>query len=54
MVAVDAEGRPTNVPAYSPKTAIGKRRLRAAEVRRSLRREFEERFKAAGSTPDDL
>jgi acyl-CoA hydrolase len=53
MVAVDADGRPTNVPAYSPKTGVAKRRERAAQVRRSLRREFEERFKAAGTEPED-
>jgi acyl-CoA hydrolase len=49
MVAVDADGRPTEVPAYHPTTEIAQHRLRAAEVRRSLRREFETRFRAAGS-----
>lgn len=53
MVAVDAEGRPTNVPSYTPADEIRERRLRAAETRRSLRREFEERFRAAGSTHDE-
>ncbi len=53
MVAVDAEGRPTNVPPYAPVDEIRERRLRAAETRRSLRREFEERFRAAGSTHDE-
>ncbi len=48
MVAVDAEGRPTDVPVYSASTEVRKRRERAAEVRRNLRREFEQRFKAAG------
>lgn len=49
MVAVDADGRPTSVPPYTPEPGIGERRYRAAEVRRELRREFEERFRAAGS-----
>jgi acyl-CoA hydrolase len=53
MVAVDAEGRPTTVPIYKPADEIRERRLRAAETRRSLRREFEERFRAAGSTHDE-
>lgn len=48
MVAVDVEGRPTDVPAYAASSEVRKRRERAAEVRRSLRREFEQRFKAAG------
>lgn len=52
MVAVDAEGRPTVVPPLDPQTATQKRRLQAAEVRRSLRREFEARFKAARDQPD--
>ncbi|QND54785.1 acyl-CoA thioesterase (plasmid) [Phyllobacterium sp. 628] len=50
MVAVDADGRPTEVPPYKPVTEIALRRLRAAEVRRSLRREFETRFRAASSS----
>lgn len=49
MVAVDADGKPTAVPAYNPTTEIAQQRLRAAEVRRSLRREFETRFKEAAS-----
>jgi acyl-CoA hydrolase len=49
MVAVDADGKPTAVPAYYPATEIAHQRLRAAEVRRSLRREFETRFRAAGT-----
>ncbi|MBW9064874.1 acyl-CoA thioesterase [Rhizobium herbae] len=53
MVAVDAEGRPTTVPIYEPADEMRQRRLRAAETRRSLRREFEERFRAAGSTHDE-
>ncbi|MDO9418465.1 acyl-CoA thioesterase [Pararhizobium sp.] len=53
MVAVDVEGRPTIVPVYTPKSASEKRRQRAADVRRSLRREFEDRFKAAGSVAEE-
>ncbi|MEA3535345.1 acyl-CoA thioesterase [Rhizobium sp. CC-YZS058] len=49
MVAVDEEGRPTAVPRHVPTTPVGERRLRAAEARRELRREFEARFHAAGS-----
>lgn len=47
MVAVDAEGRPIAVPAYTPPNEARKRRQNAAEIRRSLRREFEDRFAAA-------
>jgi acyl-CoA hydrolase len=53
MVAVDAEGRPTEVPEYVPTTEIKKRRQRAAEVRRTLRREFEARFRAAGTDHEE-
>lgn len=52
MVAVDAEGRPTAVPPYMPATPARERRLKAAEARRELRREFEERFQAVGETLD--
>lgn len=47
MVAVDIDGRPTNVPTYTPLPGVRERRYRAAEARRELRREFEERFRAA-------
>jgi acyl-CoA hydrolase len=46
MVAVDEAGAPTRVPDFVPQTDIDKRRHRAAELRRELRREFEARFKA--------
>ncbi|WP_425351577.1 acyl-CoA thioesterase [Phyllobacterium brassicacearum] len=49
MVAVDDDGRPTEVPPYHATREVAQQRLRAAEVRRSLRREFEKRFRAAGS-----
>lgn len=51
MVAVDDDGRPAEVPAHVPTTDLGERRRRAAETRRKLRREFEERFDAAGAEP---
>ena len=47
MVAVDIDGRPTSVPTYTPLQGVRERRYRAAEARRELRREFEERFRAA-------
>ena len=47
MVAVDAEGKPTAVPPYNPRSEMKLRRQKAADIRRSLRLEFEERFKAA-------
>jgi acyl-CoA hydrolase len=47
MVAVDDEGRPASVPALAPKTPTARRRQRAADIRRTLRREFEARFHAA-------
>ena len=53
MVAVDADGKPTAVPPYVPTTEIAQHRLRAAEARRSLRREFETRFREAGSETAD-
>ena len=53
MVAVDAEGRPTTVPAYAPTTDIQKRRQSAAEIRRTLRREFEARFHAASNALEE-
>jgi acyl-CoA hydrolase len=47
MVAVDSHGRPVPVPAFEPCTPIDRRRHDAAQIRRSLRREFEARFAAA-------
>lgn len=47
MVALDDDGRPTGVPPLSPVTEIDTRRFRAAQIRRTLRVEFEERLKAA-------
>ncbi|MDI7864529.1 acyl-CoA thioesterase [Rhizobiaceae bacterium n13] len=45
MVAVDAGGKPTPVPALVFDTEVKRRRARAAEERRALRHEFEARFK---------
>ena len=53
MVAVDEDGRPTVVPDYSPTSEVRQRRQRAAEARRALRREFEERFRAAGEEAEE-
>ena len=47
MVAVDDEGRPAEVPTLVPQGALEKHRWRAAEVRKSLRREFAERLERA-------
>ncbi|MDD2869418.1 acyl-CoA thioesterase [Neomegalonema sp.] len=47
MIAVDDAGKPTEVPAFAPISEVDRRRHRAAALRRDLRREFEERFKAA-------
>jgi acyl-CoA hydrolase len=53
MVAVDSDGKPILVPELTTKTATKLRRKRAAENRRMLRREFEERFHHARNTDDD-
>lgn len=47
MVAVDDDGRPAGVPTLVPQGALEKHRWRAAEVRKSLRREFAERLERA-------
>jgi acyl-CoA hydrolase len=44
MVAVDAHGKPTAVPALCPQTTAKKRRETAAINRRALRHEFQARF----------
>ncbi|RWR07947.1 acyl-CoA thioesterase [Paenirhodobacter populi] len=49
MVAVDDEGRPVTVPPLDPVTELQKHRWKAAEVRRSLRREFAERLEKAAA-----
>lgn len=52
MVAVDDNRRPSPVPAYVPETALEKRRYRAAEMRKQLRRETHERFAAVAEQVD--
>jgi len=49
MVAVDDDGKPAQVPALVATNETEERRLRAAKLRRELRREFEQRFGAVGS-----
>lgn len=49
MVAVDDDGRPAEVPAYRPETPVDIARHRAAELRRTLRREFAARMEAVAS-----
>ncbi|CAN6484106.1 unnamed protein product [Victoria cruziana] len=46
MIAVDDEGKPTPVPTFTPTTVEEKRRHTAAEVRRTMRREMEQKFAA--------
>jgi len=53
MVAVDEDGRPTGIPPFVPSTDIDRRRHRAAELRRELRREFEGRFRAAANAGEE-
>lgn len=43
MVAVDDEGRPTPVPPLQPQSSDEKRRFAAAQLRRQLRQEMEQR-----------
>ncbi len=53
MVAVDEDGRPTPVPALEPQSADDRRRHAAAQIRRQLRQEMEQRQRALlGSTPE--
>lgn len=44
MVALDEMGRPTSVPTLRPFTPDERRRHAAAEVRKTMRREMEQRF----------
>ena len=53
MVAVDDAGRPAAVPPLTPRTALDRKRHRAAEIRRTLRREIETRLAAVAERPDD-
>ena len=44
MIAVDDHGKPVAVPHLTPVSADERRRFAAAELRRSMRREMEQRF----------
>lgn len=46
MVAVDENRRPAKIPALQPSTPDERRRHDAAEVRKTMRREMEQRFEA--------
>jgi acyl-CoA hydrolase len=46
MVSLDDNGKPTQVPPLRPFTPDEKRRHAAAEVRKAMRREMEQRFAA--------
>ena len=46
MVAMDGERKPANVPTLVPQTPDQVRRHQAAQARRGLRQEFEQRLKA--------
>lgn len=50
MVAVDDDGKPAQVPELVTSSAAEERRKRAAELRRELRREFEQRFSAVSNS----
>ncbi len=47
MVAVDAAGKPANVPMLELVDATAKRRFESGKTRRELRREFSSKFEAA-------
>ena len=49
MVAVNDNGKPTSVTPLTPSTPDEKRRFEAAKLRRQLRQELEQRFKAIQS-----
>ena len=50
MIAVDAAGKPVAVPPLTPQTPDEVRRHTAAQVRRAMRREMEEKFSAVRRT----
>ena len=51
MVAVNDEGKPTAVPTIQPNTPDEHRRFAAGKLRRQLRQELEQRFKAIQAAP---
>lgn len=54
MVAVDDAGRPVRVPELKPTGPVDIRRYKAAELRRTLRREFAERLETAAAMGKDV
>ena len=54
MVAVDEAGRPVRVPELVPATPVDIRRHKAAQLRRTLRREFAERLESVAATGRDV
>jgi acyl-CoA hydrolase len=54
MVAVDEAGRPVRVPELEATSTIDIRRYKAAELRRTLRREFAERLASVAATGKDV
>ena len=52
MVAVDDNGKPTTVAPLRPLTPDERRRHAGAELRKTMRREMEQRFAAVRSAPD--
>lgn len=54
MVAVDDAGKPVRVPELQPKDAADVRRYKAAELRRTLRREFAERLESVAAMGKDV
>lgn len=53
MVAVDEAGRPAAIPRFVPQALLEVKRHRAAEIRRTLRREIEDRLEAVAERPDE-
>ena len=53
MVAVHDDGRPALVPPLTVETPVEKRRYAAAEVRRTLRREFSARLEQVAEQARD-
>lgn len=54
MVAVDEAGKPVRVPQLQPESTTDIRRYKAAELRRTLRREFAERLESVATTGKDV
>jgi acyl-CoA hydrolase len=54
MVAVDEGGKPVRVPELRPTDPVDVRRYKAAELRRTLRREFAERLESVAATGKDV